>query len=266
MIRTNQATPFLQSLGIQRRVVFALLMREILTRYGRHNIGFMWIFVEPMMFTLGVTAVWSLGHMTHGSNLPIAAFAITGYSSLLVWRNAANRCAKAIEPNMALLYHRNVKILDVFLARLILEIAGATASLTALMLVFMAVGMIKAPADILTMTIGWVLQCWYATSIGLIVGALSERSEVVDRVWHTITYLMFPFSGAVFLVDWLPRSAQDIILWLPMVHGAEMIRHGYFGNSIVTHENPIYFAIANLILFFIGLSLVRDASRRVEPE
>jgi ABC-type polysaccharide/polyol phosphate export permease len=41
------------------RVIGALLMREILTRYGRHNIGFMWLFVEPMMFTLGVLALWT---------------------------------------------------------------------------------------------------------------------------------------------------------------------------------------------------------------
>ena len=65
----------------------ALLMREVLTRYGRHNIGFLWLFVEPMMFTLGVAALWTAMKATHGSNLPIVAFAITGYSSVLLWRN-----------------------------------------------------------------------------------------------------------------------------------------------------------------------------------
>jgi ABC-type polysaccharide/polyol phosphate export permease len=34
-------------------VLGALLIRELLTRYGRHNIGFLWLFVEPMIFTLG---------------------------------------------------------------------------------------------------------------------------------------------------------------------------------------------------------------------
>lgn len=37
-------TPLLRSFQIQLRVVGALLMREILTRYGRHNIGFLWVF------------------------------------------------------------------------------------------------------------------------------------------------------------------------------------------------------------------------------
>jgi len=47
----------LRSVVIQTRVVGALIMREIITRYGRHNIGFMWVFVEPMMFTAGVLGV-----------------------------------------------------------------------------------------------------------------------------------------------------------------------------------------------------------------
>jgi hypothetical protein len=43
----------LESLQTQLRVLYALLARELLTRYGRHNIGFVWLFAEPMLFTLG---------------------------------------------------------------------------------------------------------------------------------------------------------------------------------------------------------------------
>ena len=115
-----------RSAQIQLRVLSALLMREVITRYGRHNIGFMWLFLEPMLFTLGIAGMWSLLKMSHGGQVSIIAFALTGYSSVLVWRNTAGRCSKAIEPNSSLLYHRNVRVLDLFLARAILEIAGAT--------------------------------------------------------------------------------------------------------------------------------------------
>src|SRR3954468_3184908 len=91
---------------VQQRVIHALLMREILTRYGRHNIGFLWLFVEPMIFTTGVTILWSLTKSVHGSTLPIVAFALTGYSSVLLWRNMPARCIGAIEPNLSLMYHR----------------------------------------------------------------------------------------------------------------------------------------------------------------
>lgn len=259
-------TPLMRSVAIQMRVIGALLMREVITRYGRHNIGFMWLFVEPMLFTLGVAALWTATKAAHGSSLPIVPFAVTGYSSVLLWRNGSSRCAKAIEPNLSLLYHRNVRVIDVFAARLILEIGGSTISLMVISLAFMAIGWMPAPVDILKMMVAWFLLAWFAVSLGLIVGALSERSEMFERIWHTFMYLLFPLSGAVFMVDWLPKTAQELILWIPMVHGTEMLRHGYFGEAVRTYEDPAYLMLWDLCLLLIGLALVRETGRRVQPE
>jgi len=255
-----------RSFAVQVRVIGALLMREIITRYGRHNIGFLWLILEPMLFTLGVTTLWTLIKATHGTNLPIAAFALTGYSSILLWRNCSNRVVKSIEPNLSLLYHRNVRVLDVFSARLILEIAGATCSLIILTVVFTATGLMNLPDDILTVMIGWGLLAWFAVSLSLVVGAASERSEFVERVWHIITYLLFPLSGAGFMVDWFPKYVQEFLYWVPMIHGTEMIRHGFFGSAVKTYEDPLYFSMVNTALLLLGLALVRETGRRVEPE
>lgn len=263
---TTSTIPLRRSLAIQLRVIGALLMREIITNYGRHNIGVLWLIVEPMLFTLGVAGLWYLAKLHTVSDIPIVAFAITGYSSVLVWRNSANRCAKAIEPNLSLMYHRNVKVIDLFVSRAVLELIGATASLTILTVFFAAIGAMKWPQDIVPILGGWLLLSWFALALGFLVGAISERSETFSRVWHVVTYLMFPLSGAVFMVHWLPRTAQEAVLWLPMVHGVEMIRHGYFGVVVPTYENPVYFAVANLILTLIGLALVRESGRRVQPE
>jgi ABC-2 type transport system permease protein/capsular polysaccharide transport system permease protein len=75
---SEQSISLRKSWAIQRRVIYALLMREVLTRFGRHNIGFLWMFIEPMLFTLGVTALWTIAGLGHGSSLPIVAFALTG--------------------------------------------------------------------------------------------------------------------------------------------------------------------------------------------
>jgi capsular polysaccharide transport system permease protein len=252
------------SLGVQGRVVGALVRREILTRFGRHNLGFMWLFLEPMMFTLGIIALWTLTKASHGSNLPIAPFAITGYSSVLLWRNGANRCANAVEPNRGLLHHRNVRVTDLFFARLVLEITGATTSLFVIAGGFVFFGFMDPPRDILTMACAWILLAWFACGLGLVVGAISEQSEVIDRLWHTITYLMFPLSGAAFLVDWLPPAAQDFVLWVPMVNGTEMLRAGYYGALIMPHYSVIYLLCVNLVLSLLGLSMVRNLALKVE--
>jgi capsular polysaccharide transport system permease protein len=257
---------FLSSLAVQRRVVGALLMREVITRFGRENLGVLWLIGEPMMFTLGVATLWSAAGLSHGSSLPIVAFAITGYSSVLMWRNSVGRCNSAIQQNMNLLYHRNVQVIDVFITRIILEMAGATASFIVLSLFFIAIEWIAPPVDLLLVVLGWLMLAWFGASLSLVVGAATAYSEIVERIWHPTAYLLFPLSGAAFMVDWLPPAAQQVVLLLPMVHGVEMIREGYFGNAVHTHYDAGYMALCCLGLTFVGLYLVRDAGRRVEAQ
>lgn len=262
----NTGTSLRRSLTIQLRVIGALLMREVITRYGRHNIGFLWLFVEPMLFTLGVTTLWTLSKAVHGSNLPIVAFALTGYSSVLLWRSMPHRCSGAIGPNLSLMYHRHVKVIDIYASRILLEIAGTTASFMVLGIIFTAIGWLKLPEDILKVILGWLMLAWFGAALGITVGALSARSELVEKIWHPTSYLLFPVSGAAFMVDWLSPSFQHFVLFLPMVHGVEILREGYFGSAVHAHYDIFYASSVNLLLSLLGLSQVQIVSRTVTPE
>lgn len=262
----SAAISFLKSAAVQKRVIGALLMREVITRFGRENLGVLWLIGEPMLFTLGVATLWSAAGMSHGSSLPIIAFAITGYSSVLMWRNSVNRCNSAIQQNLGLLYHRNVQVIDVFVTRIIIEMAGATSSFIVLSVFFIAIELIAPPVDPLMVVLGWIMLAWFGAALSLVIGAATAYSEIVERIWHPTAYLLFPLSGAAFMVDWLPPSAQEVVLLLPMVHGVEMIREGYFGNAVRTHYDVGYMALCCLGLTLVGMYLVRDAGRRVEAK
>lgn len=249
----------------QGRVIGALLMREILTRFGRHNLGFLWLFLEPMMFTLGILALWTFAKFVH-SSFPIAAFALTGYSSVLLWRNMPNRCIGAIAPNLQLMYHRNVTVLDIYLSRIILEGFGASASFLLLSLVFIFFGVIQPPEDMLKVILGWAMIAWFGCSLALLLAALAEHSETVERVWHVLTYLMFPLSGAAFNVDALPKEGQKYILLLPMVHGVELVREGYFGSAFRAHYSMIYMSVVSGLMMLAGLVLIRGLQKNRSPE
>jgi ABC-2 type transport system permease protein/capsular polysaccharide transport system permease protein len=241
-------------------------MREILTRYGRHNIGFLWLFVEPMMFTTGVTILWTLSKAVHGSTLPIVAFALTGYSSVLLWRNMPGRCIHAIEYNLSLMYHRNVRAMDIFLARLLLEAGGATISFATLSLFYIYIGWLDPPIDVLEVIGGWLLIGWFGAALAMFLGALSEKSELVDKIWHPTSYLLFPLSGAAFMVDALPKSVQTLVLYIPMVNGVEIVREGYFGHLVKAHYDLPYMLTCCLALTFAALVQVADVSRNITPE
>lgn len=254
------------SWAIQRRVIWALLMREVITRYGRHNVGVLWLVLEPLGFTVGVAVLWTALGMGHGSSMPIVAFAITGYSSVLLWRNTVSRCNAAINQNFSLLFHRNVRVMDVFATRILLEVGGATASFVLLAVVMILAGVMPPPQDPLVAVAGWLLLAWFGGALATLIGAAASFSEIVDRVWHPVSYLMFPLAGAAFMVDWLPAAGQEVVLWLPMVHGVEMVRQGFYGHLVRTYFDVGYFVVANLALSLAGLLVLRQAGRRVKSQ
>ena len=237
-----------------------------MTRYGRHNIGFLWLFVEPMLFTLGVTALWTITGLHRSSALPITAFALTGYSTVLLWRNMPSRCVGSIAPNSALMYHRNVRVIDIFLSRIALEAIGATMSFVTLSILFIGLEWMSPPEDPLKVVQGWLITAWFGGALAMLLGSWAEKSEVVEKLWHPAAYLLFPLSGAAYLVDAIPKQAQEAALWLPMVNGTEMVRDGYFGSKFVAHYDLTYVITCNMILTLLALAMERIVTRDFVPE
>ncbi|MEG9476349.1 ABC transporter permease [Mannheimia bovis] len=264
-MRYGDNTTFKRSCVIQKRVIHALLMRELITRYGRKNIGFLWLFVEPLLLTLLIAVAWKYIKADKFSTLNIIAFMITGYPIAMMWRNASNRAKGAISANLSLLYHRNVKVLDTIFTRVLLEVAGASIAQIILVAIFIAIGWIDIPHDIFYMLCAWVLMAFFALGLGLIICALAHYIEPFGKIWGTISFILLPLSGAFFFVHNLPPKAQEIALLFPMIHGTEMFRHGYFGEIVITYESISYIIVSDLILIFIGLLLVRSFRKGIEP-
>lgn len=255
---------FLRSLTIQVRVIGAMLMREILTRHGRHNIGFMWIFVEPMMFTTGVVTLWTIFHRSSHPQMAVVPFCISGYGTVLMWRNTIGRSGDGLLNNRPLMFHRNVTVLDAMLANLLLEMGGASISFVVLCGGFIFTGLVPLPNDVLKMISAWVLLSWFSMGMGMIVGSLTVFSETYGRIWHVASYLYLGMSGAFFMVDWLPRNSQNWFLYAPTVSCVELLRDGLMGPAVRTHYRLAYVICVNLVLFLVGLRLITLASHKFE--
>ncbi len=261
----TESVTFVASAKIQRRIIGALLLRELLTRFGRNNIGFLWLFAEPMLFTTGVLGIWTLYHANH-TPFPLTAFCVSGYATVLLWRNTIGRCGNAVEPNRALMHHRNVRVIDLFLARIVLEVTGASVSFLALLALLTFLGAVAPPDDVTKMVLAWVMLAWFSASMALIVGPLATLSEPFERFWHIFAYLFLPASGAFFAVSMLPDQLQRIALWVPTVDCTELLREGMFGTQINAHYSVYYVAVVNLVLMIPGLLLTRHVQLTVEGE
>ena len=75
--------------AVQKRVWGALFMREIQIRWGRRNLGFAWMFAEPLLFAFPVLVMWSYLRSPFEHGLPLMPFVWSGYLPLLMFRHEA---------------------------------------------------------------------------------------------------------------------------------------------------------------------------------
>jgi len=246
------------------RIVWALVMREMATRYGRDNLGFLWVIAEPMIFCSAVSVIYSMIRTPFESGIPIVQFTITGYMPMILVRNTVNYASFAVPVNSELLYHRIVTPLHLFISRCTMEFLGVTAAFIVIIFFGNVFGYIGLPRDILKLLSAWLLLAWLAFALTLILGALTAIFEFVERFVQILTYIFLPLSGAFFMVAILPPRLRPAILTLPFIHCFELLRSGYFGRFLPVFYNVPYVVAWNVVLTLLGLLLIQFVRSRIE--
>lgn len=258
-------TTFLNSLKIQFRVIKALSKRDILSRFGREGLGFLWLFLEPAMFTVGVAFLFTffMSHDGKHSDIPVAAFALTGYSTVMVWRGMTGKLLGAVKSNKGLLYHRNVKVIDLCFSRALIESVACGASFVFVTFVFLGFGIISFPDDPLKVFFGYFFYAWFSFNVACIFAYAFSVSEVVERVAHVALYLAIPLMGGFYMVSWMPDSVQQFLLMSPLVNAIELLREGFFGNNSGAQYSISFLIGVNLPLTLVALLLLRKIKRQL---
>ena len=251
---------------IQRRVISALMIRELITRFGRENIGFLWIMAEPLLFAVLVGLVWRFmkGPEEHG--VSVVAFVATGYIPLTLFRQALGRSVRAFSVNGSLLYHRQIKVLDFIFVRFIVEAIGAMMAYLFIALLLMAFNEFPVPADMGMFFAGWALYGWFTLAVVLVLAPLSEKSDVLEKLIPVTAYIMIPFSGTFAMISWLTPAAQSALYYSPFVHAMEMMRHGIFGDRVNAQWDVSVPIASSLVLTLLGLSMCRRVRRELVVE
>lgn len=243
----------------------ALVIREIMIRYKREGLGFIWLVLEPMILTVMVMILWTIAYGKQKGGVAILPMVLTGYSFLTLWRHIVSRSIFTLKLGFDLKYHRAIQYGDIVLSRYFLEFLGVQLAFWVVYLILMSVDIVPPMYDLTLICMAWLLFSFLAIGLGLIIVACTEIFEGSERFIQPANYVTIPLTGAFTMVSWLPQSAQDVMLWSPMVHGVEMLRAGVFGPNVPTHYDPFFLFMTGLIANGIGWSLFNIAKKRVEP-
>lgn len=248
------------------RLIGALFMREIVTRFGRESAGFLWVIGEPLLFCVGVLVLWSAVKPAYEHGVRLGPFVMTGYMCLLLLRHMLSMSVGALQANVGMLYHRQITAIHIFVARNLMEFCGGTVAFIVVYVALYALGEVGLPQNWLLLYAGWCLMAWVSMGFALVMAGLAMKFEVMERVISLISYVIIPFSGAFTMASWVPSSYRDMYLMLPFPHGVEMVRRAVFGEFVETYFNPLYAFTVGGVMLLVGLVLISDARERILVE
>jgi len=252
-------------LSIQASVIRALILRELQDRFGRDNIGYLWVIGEPLMLATVISTLHYVGGHATGESTSMQPFPFTvlGYCFFIIFRNIFNRSESAIEMSLPLLYHRIITPLDIMYSKIIVDILGCVSSCVVLMTIGIMLGIADFPVRPLYVFFGLFQICWISLGSALVVASYTYEGHLLKRFVHPFTYFMMPLSGAFITMNILPIWARSFMAWNPLMSIFETIRYGQFPNAESRYIFPGYTMAVSAGLTYWGLIAIRRMSRRI---
>lgn len=243
---------------IQKAVVFALFMRELKNRFGKYKLGYAWLLVEPLAHVIILSILFSQvrNHSLFGIDFPV--FLVTGIIPFLLFKNVALRVMDGVEANRALFSYRQIKPMDTFIARSLLDSFLALLSYALLLAGMAWIGLDVPIRDIFTLIYLFVLMLLMALGLGMVLCVVTHympEAKTFARIAFMPLYLL---SGVIFPVTSLPPEFLDLLLWNPLLHFIELMRLAFFAQYHTVQGLSLgYVAVLTLVLLFVGLSWYR---------
>lgn len=246
---------------IYLRVLHALMLRDMRTRFGGKHIGWGVTIMWPVMHMLVIGTVMTI----KGVPAPICGstllFIATGSTPVLAFQYISREVMKGLNSNKPLTYYPQVKKIDVMFARILIEIVGSFAGIIAVFTILYALGLDPMPVQPI------MALCGYLTAVffGIGVGAVNIGIVSVYPGWMMgymfISIAMYIAAGVMFLPCFLPEQIYHILKYNPLLQIVEWVRLGYEPTLPVQVDYLYVLTFAGATLM-VGLLLERFVVRQ----
>lgn len=256
-------TSYQDAVRTMLRVIFALVLRETYTRYGRLQIGYLWAFIEPIVFIAVLGFIFKYFRLHDSMGMPLFQFLLTGYIPFMLFRDITMQAMMSIRHNQQLLYFPQVQVFDLGAARAVLETATflIVFPLLALLIGFFELEPVSVedPARVLLAT-GMITV--YSFGLGITFGALQPLFPSTQFIVSSVFMRpMFFLSGVFFTIEIIPESLRPYAMLNPMLQLIELLRSAYFPDYESRYVHYPYLIGCVLVTLLAGL-LVQRALRR----
>lgn len=235
----------------QGRVLTALILRDIKTRFFGTSWGFLLAICWPLSHAFAVVAINSLA----GRSAPYGDSAVLWFASGTVPFMAFSYMSRfimlGIILNKALLAFPVVKVTDILFARAILELLSASCVviLTMVILYFMDIDFV--PNDLTQACLAMATSMMLGFGFGILNAIIAAAVPGWITGFALLQIVMWIASGVAFNIDGMPEVARYWLSFNPVLQGIEWLRSSYYdgvGEGVLDRPYMVGFALVTIIL------------------
>jgi capsular polysaccharide transport system permease protein len=264
VVDRDELRQFVSSLIVMARVVYALILRESRTRYGKSDLGYTWALIDPMLELIALLIVfYGLGRIMpfDGS---LAVFLVTGIVPYKFWSGAMGRGASAANGNIALLSYPQVKIVDVVIARTLLE--GVTNVVVIILFVAGLHVLFDEPLNSWTddgfNIVAAILAIFYfSLSCAVLSSSITLFFDPWQQIWRFLSRPIWFISGIFYTMDSVGVTGfRHFTLNNPVAHMIEWLRSAMMPQFDSHLYSPSLILVSATCILGLGLLLDRLAT------
>lgn len=242
---------------MQGRIIVALMLRDLKTRFFGSEFGFLVAIAWPLSHILILIVIYTaMGRVApYGDNS--ALWFATGVVPYMAFSYTARFTMLGIVLNRPLLTFPIVKVTDILIARALMEVMSTGLVIMTVIAIFWIAGINFIPLD--------TPQAFFALGacmlLGLGVGVVNGIIAAAVPMWVTgfalVSVLLWITSGVLFVAHALPAALLYPLSFNPITHGIEWMRSAYYAGYGDGFIDKPYLVGSGLLWVCVGFLLER---------
>jgi ABC-type polysaccharide/polyol phosphate export permease len=237
-----------------RELIWALALKELKIRYKRSVLGFLWALLNPMLFMLVLTLVFTV-------IMPINKYhyAIFVLSALIPWTffsQSLSYATESIVGNGDLIKKVRVAKLVFPVAALVSNMINLLLSLIPLALIVLIMGhpfhwtWIFLPVALLALTLITLGMTFFFATVNVYYRDVSHILQIILQLW-------FYVCPIIYSQDFIPAKYQIFFKLNPMVYVLNQFHLSVYNGMLPEWTNIVACFVCGFLALFVGFYIFR---------
>lgn len=255
--RPSARASLLNALRIQLRVIGALTLRDLRTRFGGTYVSYSIAIMWPLTHLGALLIVYTIIGRQPSYGTDTFTWVLSGTLPFVIFLYATRQIANSLSANGTLLSFSIVRRIDLIMARGIVELVTAVMIGAVMFSIFVLLHGPFAFADFETCVMAVLATYWLGLSLGTFAAPLVRIWPVLVMAIQLLAVLCWITSGVVYLPDSVPEPFHTYLSYNPLVHCSELLRQGLYEDYHSRTLDLDYLMTLTAVLLLTGLSLER---------